>query len=52
VIIAIGVTYRRLGIPSLDRFIGTGVFYGAAAVEAPAMTGPCIWRGSPAGLGC
>jgi thioredoxin reductase (NADPH) len=37
VIIATGVTYRRLGIPSLDRFIGTGVFYGAAAVEAPAL---------------
>jgi thioredoxin reductase (NADPH) len=39
VIIATGVTYRRLGIPSLDRFIGTGVFYGAAGVEAPALTG-------------
>ena len=39
VIIATGVTYRRLGIPGLDRFIGTGVFYGAAGVEAPAMAG-------------
>lgn len=37
VIIATGVTYRRLGIPGLDRFVGTGVFYGAAGVEAPAM---------------
>jgi thioredoxin reductase (NADPH) len=39
VIIATGVTYRRLGIPGLDRFVGTGVFYGAAGVEAPAMAG-------------
>jgi thioredoxin reductase (NADPH) len=37
VIIASGVTYRRLGIPALDRLVGMGVFYGAAGVEAPAM---------------
>ncbi len=43
VIIATGVTYRRLGIPGLDRFIGTGVFYGAAGVEAPAMAGQEIY---------
>ena len=39
VILATGVTYRRLGIPTLDRLIGAGVFYGAAGVEAPAMVG-------------
>jgi thioredoxin reductase (NADPH) len=39
VIVACGVEYRRLDIPSLDRFVGAGVFYGAAAVEAPAMIG-------------
>jgi thioredoxin reductase (NADPH) len=38
VIIATGVSYRRLEIPALDRLIGRGVFYGAAGVEAPAMT--------------
>lgn len=38
VIIAIGVTYRRLGVPSLDRLTGVGVFYGAAGVEAPALS--------------
>ena len=38
VIIAVGVAYRRLGIAALDRFLGAGVFYGAAGVEAPAMT--------------
>ncbi len=39
VIIATGVSYRRLGIQSLDRLLGRGVFYGAAAAEAPAMAG-------------
>jgi thioredoxin reductase (NADPH) len=39
VIIATGVTYRRLGIQALDRLTGVGVFYGAAGVEAPALTG-------------
>jgi thioredoxin reductase (NADPH) len=37
VIIATGVSYRRLGIPSLDALTGVGVFYGAAASEAQAM---------------
>ena len=37
VIIATGVSYRRLGIPSLDRLTGAGVFYGAATSEAKAM---------------
>jgi thioredoxin reductase (NADPH) len=37
VMIATGVTYRRLGIPALDRLVGMGVFYGAAGSEAPAM---------------
>jgi thioredoxin reductase (NADPH) len=43
VIIATGVTYRRLGIPKLDRFVGNGVFYGAAGVEAPAMAGQEVY---------
>lgn len=48
VIIATGVTYRRLGIPGLDRFVGTGVFYGAASVEAPALAGQevCVIGGA------
>ncbi|HEX2153598.1 MAG TPA: FAD-dependent oxidoreductase [Acidimicrobiia bacterium] len=37
VIIATGVEYRRLGIPSLDERVGRGVFYGAAVTEAPTM---------------
>jgi thioredoxin reductase (NADPH) len=39
VVIATGVTYRRLGIPRLEDLQGRGVFYGAAASEAPAMRG-------------
>ena len=39
VIIATGASYRRLGIPHLEHLQGRGVFYGAAASEAPAMRG-------------
>lgn len=37
VVVATGVTYRRLGVPSLERLIGRGVYYGPAVSEAPAM---------------
>jgi thioredoxin reductase (NADPH) len=43
VIIAAGVTYRRLSIPALDRLVGMGVFYGAAGAEAPAMAGEEVY---------
>jgi thioredoxin reductase (NADPH) len=48
VIVAAGATYRRLGIPALDRLLGAGVFYGAAGVEAPALAGEhvCIVGGA------
>jgi thioredoxin reductase (NADPH) len=39
VVVATGVSYRRLGVPGLERLVGQGVFYGAATAEAPAMTG-------------
>jgi thioredoxin reductase (NADPH) len=39
VIISTGVAYRRLDIPALEDLQGRGVFYGAAASEAPAMRG-------------
>ncbi|WP_084779656.1 FAD-dependent oxidoreductase [Planobispora rosea] len=35
VILATGVSYRRLTAPGLDDFIGAGVYYGAAVTEAP-----------------
>jgi thioredoxin reductase (NADPH) len=48
VIVATGVSYRRIGIPSLERLVGAGVFYGAAGVEAPAMVGEevCVVGGA------
>jgi thioredoxin reductase (NADPH) len=39
VILACGVTYRRLGVPSLEELVGAGVFYGAATSFARAMEG-------------
>ena len=39
VIIATGVTWRRLGVPALEALVGAGVFYGAAGAEARAMAG-------------
>ncbi|MEU3162706.1 FAD-dependent oxidoreductase [Streptosporangium sp. NPDC006930] len=35
VILATGVSYRRLNAPGLDDFIGSGCYYGAALTEAP-----------------
>jgi thioredoxin reductase/DNA-binding NarL/FixJ family response regulator len=34
VILAMGVAYRRLDIPALERLVGLGVFYGASPAEA------------------
>ncbi|MBK6873092.1 MAG: FAD-dependent oxidoreductase [Kineosporiaceae bacterium] len=39
VVLALGVTYRRLGVPELEALQGRGVFYGAAVAEAQAMRG-------------
>ena len=39
VIVATGMSYRRLGIPALDALAGAGVFYGAASTEARALKG-------------
>ena len=43
VIIASGADYRRIGVPSLERLVGAGVFYGAAGAEAPAMAGEEVY---------
>jgi thioredoxin reductase (NADPH) len=43
VIVAAGVTYRRLGIPALERLVGLGVFYGGAVAEAPALAGEEVY---------
>jgi thioredoxin reductase/CheY-like chemotaxis protein len=39
VVIATGVSYRRLPVPGLEALLGAGVFYGAAVTEAKAMAG-------------
>ena len=38
VILSMGATYRRLGIPALEDLSGAGVFYGGPASEAPALS--------------
>ena len=39
VVITTGATHRRLGVPTLEKHQGRGVFYGAGVSEAPAMRG-------------
>ncbi|ROR66433.1 FAD-dependent oxidoreductase [Agrococcus jenensis] len=39
VVLATGVTYRRLAAPGLEPFVGASVFYGASSVEARAQAG-------------
>jgi thioredoxin reductase (NADPH) len=43
IIVAIGVSWRRLDIPSLDRLRGRGVYYGAAPGEANSVQGKNIY---------
>jgi thioredoxin reductase (NADPH) len=39
VLLATGVSYRRLGIPALEDLNGAGVYYGGAASEAQSVVG-------------
>ena len=39
IVLAMGASHRRTGIPSVERLVGRGVFYGAGATEAQAMAG-------------
>jgi thioredoxin reductase (NADPH) len=39
VVLAMGVNYRRLGIPGLEALSGAGVFYGASVSEAERFAG-------------
>lgn len=39
IVIASGVSYRRLGVESVEEFAGRGVFYGAAMTAAREMRG-------------
>jgi thioredoxin reductase (NADPH) len=43
VILAMGVTYRRLEAPALERLNGVGVFYGSSPSEAQQFTGEHVF---------
>ena len=44
-IVATGVTTRRLDAPGIDRLTGAGVYYGAAVTEAAALSRRACLRG-------
>ncbi|HYH72134.1 MAG TPA: NAD(P)/FAD-dependent oxidoreductase [Nocardioides sp.] len=39
VVVSAGVTYRKLGVPSVEALVGLGVFYGSAMTAAREMEG-------------
>jgi thioredoxin reductase (NADPH) len=43
VVIATGMEWRRLGVPSLEALVGSGVLYGAAVSESRAMQGQDVF---------
>ena len=43
VILATGVSYRRLGIPELDGLAGAGVYFGASVAEGQAFAGEPVF---------
>jgi thioredoxin reductase (NADPH) len=43
VLLATGVSYRRLGLPEIEALNGAGVFYGGPASEAPAVAGRDVY---------
>ena len=43
VVVATGITWRRLGAQRLEHLVGCGVFYGAAGSEAHAMEGKDVF---------
>jgi thioredoxin reductase (NADPH) len=43
VVIATGVSYRRIGIPELEELTGAGVYYGASALEGRAIAGGQVY---------
>ena len=42
-ILALGVSWRRLNVPGIDKFTGAGVYYGAAQTEALACSGEDVY---------
>jgi thioredoxin reductase (NADPH) len=43
VVLGMGVSYRRLGIPRLEELEGSGVFYGSSPSEARQFTGGSVY---------
>jgi thioredoxin reductase (NADPH) len=43
VLLATGISYRKLPAPRVDELTGRGVFYGSAATEGPACAGEDIY---------
>jgi thioredoxin reductase (NADPH) len=43
VVIATGMSYRRLAVRSLEGLVGAGVFYGAATLEAQVVSGKHVF---------
>ncbi len=43
VVLATGVSYRRLRVPALARYVGASVFYGASSIEARAQRGRAVY---------
>ena len=43
VVLAMGVSYRRLGVPDLEALTGSGVFYGASIAEARGLEGQDVY---------
>lgn len=42
-LVATGVSYRKLNVPGIDKLIGAGVYYGAAVTEAIANSGEDVY---------
>jgi thioredoxin reductase (NADPH) len=43
IVFAMGVEWRRLGVDSVDRFVGSGVYYGAARSDAGLAQGNDVY---------
>jgi thioredoxin reductase (NADPH) len=43
VLLATGISYRKLAVPDADALTGRGVFYGSAATEAPGCAGEDVY---------
>ena len=43
VVLAVGASYERIGIPELEELSGAGVFYGGPASEAHGLTGADVY---------